>query len=163
MTRRVEAWEEGGKPGCPKQRRWRLPKPSGWADVPRGAGSGRAWPPGLQRPGSGSGSGESWLRGRGQGALGAETGLSQSRRGKRNRLGCLDAGWEGVAGKAREGSRPGTRPPPFFGSLTGRGGGGLLDQDRPCWWERGSRACGHSQAALQEPSWGRADQGTDGF
>ena len=58
--------------------------------------------------------------GRGQGALGAEA--APVAIGKRNRLGCPDAEWEGAAGKAREGSGAGTGPPPFFGSLNGRGG-----------------------------------------
>lgn len=109
----MEAWEEGGKPGRPEQRWPRLPKPGGWADVPRGAGSGRAWPPGLQRRAQEVGV-ERAGRGRGQGALGAEAGLSQSRPGKRNRLGRLDAGREGVAGKARESCRPGTRASTFL-------------------------------------------------
>lgn len=80
---------------------------------PPGAGSGRAWPPGLQRRAQEVGV-ERAGRGRRQGALGAEAGLSQSRRGKRNRLGHLDAGREGVAGKARESCRPGTPASTFL-------------------------------------------------
>lgn len=113
---------------------------------PPGAGSGRAWPPGLQRRAQEVGVERAGGRGRGQGALGAEAGLSQSRRGKRNRLGRLDAGREGVAGKARESCRPGTRPPPFFGSLALREGLRI----RTTYWRKvgASRASGYSSVRL---------------
>lgn len=55
--------------------------------------------------------------GRGQGELGAEAAVCRNREEEQAWL--PDAGREGVAGKAREGSGAGTGPPPFFGGLTG--------------------------------------------
>lgn len=100
---------------------------------PRGP-SGLAWPPGLQCWAQEVGVERAGLRG-GDRELWEQRQLSQS--GKRNRLGGPDAGREGAAGKAREGSRAGIGPPPFFGSLARRGG--LQGQAR---WETGSRARG---------------------
>lgn len=74
--------------------------------------------------------------------------LSQS--GKRNRLGCPDAGREGAAGKAREGCRAGTGPPPFFGSLASRGGLEGLAR-----WERAGESVDNAQMNLGEQ--GRTD------
>lgn len=116
----MEAWEEDGRPGRPGQWWQQRPQLRGWdgtrADVPLGAGAAG---PGLASrapaPGSGSGSGAA--------GRGAGTGSAGSWGGCRNReeeqAWLPDAGREGVAGKAREGSRAGTGPPPFSGSLTG--------------------------------------------
>lgn len=125
-TRWVEAKELDVRPGRPGQWWQQPPEPRGrdrtQADVPPGA---KAAGPGLAskapEPGSGSGSGASRPRGRGQGVLGAKAGCRNHNREEEQA--CVPVeGWEGVAGKAREGGRAGTRPPPFFGSLTGTGG-----------------------------------------
>lgn len=139
---RPDGWrlgEEGGRPARPGQWWQQPPEPRAWdrarADVPPGAERpGLAWPPGLQRQAQEVGVEQAGLRG-GDRELWEQRQLSQS--GKRNRLGCPDAGREGAAGKAREGSRAGTGPPPFFGSLARRGG--RQGQAR---WGRGSRASG---------------------
>lgn len=118
------------RPGRPGQWWQQPPEPRGWegtqADVPPGA---KAAGPGLASrapapgSGSGSGSGASRPRGRGQGVLGAEAGCRNRNHNREEEQACVPVeGWEGVAGKAREAGRAGTRPPPFFGSLTGTGG-----------------------------------------
>lgn len=132
----------------PEQRRRGLPEPSGGAVVPPGAGSGRAWPPGLQRRAQEVGV-EIAGRGGGDRELGAgwpvaiATGEEEQAWPPRRRAG-------GVAGKARESCRPGTRPPPFLGSLTWRAE--LWIRTAP-WPERGDRAMwlGLRPPAVREP------------
>lgn len=149
VSRWVEIWEEGGKPRCPKQRWRRLPEPSCWADVPPGGRSGRAWPPGLQRRAQEVGV-ERAGRWAGTGSAGSGGQSVAIAWRKRNRLGGL-AGREGVAGKAREDSRPGTgrlrwweAEPERRAAVIGPSGG------------KGRQDLGRPEAGLQEPGLGKA-------
>lgn len=95
-------WRPGRKVGSPdvlSSGGHDFPSLAAGPTCPPGAGSGRAWPPGLQRRAQEVGV-ERAGRGRGQGALGAETGLSQSRRGGRGTgLAASTQGGRGCPGK----------------------------------------------------------------
>lgn len=79
-ARRVEAWEEAGRPASPGQRWQQPPEPRAWDRAGLTCPGGPAAGPGLASrapaPGSGSGSGASRPSGRGQGALGAEAAVA---------------------------------------------------------------------------------------
>lgn len=134
---------------------------SGGSDLLPSPGSGTRlrltcpWGP-AAGPGLASGAPRAGLRkwewsepasGRGQGALGAEAAVA---------IGEEEQAWlprcraGGAAGKAREGIRAGTGPPPFFGSLAGRGGplGRSGQQSRRTVLRPGSQSGAEGEAAL---------------